>query len=204
MNNKRSYQSNFRVPRSLSFIACASTAILFLTGMTGRDGFFTQCLPNSTDCVVISKLDFTPQDGSYEMKKTGRTLIYANVEHFVVNIGLDRPAPRTFSRVFEIKEDRWNGWTTLGKFTATFSKGSTTPDISYLRKCCGAAFSPTGTPATLTDGTFWMGCTKRGKVKANGKKGNDGDAIIRLEKVNQWDAVAVKGKYSPKHFVQCQ
>lgn len=128
----------------------------------------------------IQTLDFS---GNYNITTPSGPLTYADVEHYTVNIRLDRDAPCNFSRKFEIKEDRVIGDHKLGEFTATFTKGSRTPSISYARQCCDATAYPSGAPSTLTDGTFWIGCTKRGKTKANGKKGDDGHAKIRLEKV---------------------
>src|SRR6266850_3349255 len=177
-------------------ILSAIAATLFLTG-GGRSGFDNPCQPGETNCVVLAAKDFSPQDGSWNINWPGpprRELTFSDLEHFTVNLQLDRNAPQTFSRDFLIREDRWYGWDTLGQFTATFAAGSRTPSISYPSQCCGATGSPSGTPNPLVGSTFWVGCTKRGRVKANGRYGDDGNATIRLEKVNKSDGIGVKGK----------
>jgi len=178
---------------------------LFLMGPTGRTGFDNPCEPNETNCVVLSKIDFAPQDGSWNLNwpSPRHSLVFAEAKRFRVILELDRNAPETFSRDFLIKEDRWFGWETRGQFTATFNAGSRTPVISYPSVCCGADTIPSGTPATLSDGTFWMGCTRLGKVKANGPHGDDGNARLRLEKVNKSDDIGVQHKFSPAHEVNC-
>lgn len=204
MDNNRLNRRNYRVLQLSSVIVCVVTAMFLLTGMTGRSGFDSQCLPDEKNCVVLSYKDFTPKDGSYHLKYTGAALSYADVDHFIVDIRLDRPAPSTFSRVFKIMEDRWYGWNRLGKLTATFPQGATTPNITYSNQCCGATGTAAGAPNPLTDGTFWIGCTKKGKVKANGEKSGNTYAKIRLEKVNKDDGVGVKGKFTPVHTVTCK
>lgn len=170
----------------------------------GRSGYETPC---DKDCVKLSKIDFVPVSGGYNIEWPGpprHKLNYnTDVKHFNVLLELDRNAPRSFSREFLIQEDRWYGWDTLGKFTATFNEGSRTPTISYASKCCGATTAPTGTPNPLIGNTFWMGCTKKGNTKANGPKGDDNEADIRLEKVNKSDSIGVRGKFSRLHLVKC-
>ena len=171
---------------------------------TGRKGFDNPCDPGETNCAVLTTINFTPQDGNYNIgTRPNGKLSYSDLEHYSVVLQLDRPAPTAFSREFLIREDKFWGDATLGKFTASFAAGSTTPTISYVRQCCGATTFPTGTPANLTTGTFWMGCTKKGAVKANGPKGDNGHAKTYLEKVNKSDSIGIKGKFSPKYNINC-
>lgn len=160
------------------------------------------------DFAQIQTLDFRPVDGNYDINWPGpprRAITYGDCEHYVVDIQLDRDAPCDFSRTFKITEKRWWGWDTLGQFTASFTEGSGVPTISYSRQCCGASAYPSGAPSSLTDGTFWIGCTKKGKIKANGEKGDDGHALIRLDKVNKDDGIGVSGyNFSPQHDVNCR
>jgi len=154
----------------------------------------------------IEQLDFT---GNYNINTPDDPVTFNDVNRYTVNIRLDRAAPCNFSRTFDIKEVRTGSDLKLGELTATFTAGSTTPSISYSRQCCGTTKYPSGAPANLTDGTFWIGCTKRGKIKANGPKGDDGHASIRLEKQAIGTAcstdICVTGfKFSPRHDVNCR
>lgn len=198
---------SFRCVVKICRIAGALGVAFLLLGPTGRKGFDNPCEANETNCVVLSAKDFSPQDGSWSINWPGpprADLTFAGAERFRVTLQLDRNAPQTFSRDFLIEEDRWFGWETRGRFTATFAAGSRTPTISYPGQCCGAAAIPAGTPANLTDGTIWIGCTKAGRVKANGPHGDDGQARIRLAKVNKSDSIGVQGKFSPAHDVNCR
>lgn len=184
----------------------ALAAILLLAGPIGRSGYDNPCNADATNCVVLTQIAFSPVDGSWNINWDGpprHNLTFATAERYRVLLQIDRDAPTTFSRDFLIQEDRWYGSSTLGRFTATFNSGSRTPVISYSARCCGATATPSGTPANLSDGTFWMGCTKAGRIKANGPHGDDGHATIRLEKVNKQDSVGVKHKFSSKHDVNC-
>jgi hypothetical protein len=192
-----------RIGKLLGVIALAFCVV----GITGRSGFDNPCEPGETNCVELQTRDFSPRDGTWDINWPGpprADLTFNNAERFTINLQLDRNAPRTFSRDFLISADRTFGRQTLGRFTATFAMGSRTPTISYPSECCGAERIPAGTPANLTDGTFWMGCTKEGRVKANGPRDDDQHARIRLEKVNKSDSVGVKHKYSPDHDVNCR
>ena len=179
------------------------TVAMLLTGLSRTPPL--PCDSEETTCAIFTKIDFTPNDGSYDIgRKPSGKLQYSDLEHFAVNLQLDRPAPKAFSRNFRIMEVKSN-WpdAKLGYFVASFNEGSTTPTISYKRQCCGASTYPAGTPEILSDGTFWIGCTKKGKVKANGPKSGNGQARIRLEKVNKDDGFGVQGKFSPEHTIKC-
>jgi len=193
-------QPKYRILFTSSVILGAIAVTLFLMGF---GTYRTEVPCEATYCLEITTINFSPQDGSWNLNWHGGNLTYANAEHYVVNIQLKDPAPITFSREFLIREDKFWGDATLGVLTATFSTGSQTAAISYLRQCCGATKYPTGAPSTLSDGTIWMGCTKKGYVKANGQKGDDSHAKIYLEKVQKADSVGVKKKYSPKYDVTC-
>jgi len=197
-----------RSPRFIGVSRVSGLVVLALAVMapTGRSGFDNPCEANETNCVVLEVRDFSPRDGSWTLTwaNPGSNLTFATAERFDINLRLDRNAPQTFSRDFLISEARFMGRHTLGRFTATFAAGSRTPTISYPAQCCGATATPSGTPANLTDGTFWMGCTAQGRVKANGPHGDDGHARIRLEKVNKADSIGVKNKFSSEHDVNCR
>jgi hypothetical protein len=175
---------------------------------TSADGSSTDSHICFDDFASIQTLDFRPVDGNYNLNWPGpprRALNYNDVEHYTIDMQLDRDAPCNFSRTFQIRENRWWGWDTLGEFTANFTEGSRVPSISYSRQCCGASRYPAGAPSILADGTFWIGCTKKGKTKANGEKGDNRNATIRLEKLNKNDGIGVSGyKFSPQHAINCQ
>jgi hypothetical protein len=195
-------------PLRASVTAAGLMVLIFLQlGITGRRGFDNPCEPDETNCVVLSTIAFSPVDGSWNINWAGPPrddLRFSQAERYRITLELDRNAPRAFSRDFLIRENRWYGWDTLGRFTASFAAGSRTPTISYPSQCCGADAIPAGTPANLTDGTFWMGCTKAGRIKANGPHGDDGHASIRLEKVNKDDGIGVKNKFSQEHDINCR
>ena len=189
-----------RLPLTVLGLAAAT---LLLTGVSRTPP--APCKPDDTSCAVIAVIDFVPTDGSYDIgRKPGGKLRYADVEHYRVQLQLDKPAPRSFSRNFRIMEVK-SYWpdAKLGYFTASFAQGSRTPTVSYKRKCCGARSYPEGAPEVLSDGTFWLACTKKGKIKANGPVSDDGHARIRLQKVNKADGFPVAGKYSSIHAVRC-
>jgi len=175
-----------------------------LTLLMGGCTYDPACTPRATDCAIITKIDLTPQDGTYNINWTGNKNNYSLVEHYAIHLKLDRNAPEKIILPVGIQEKRWNGWRELGYFIATFAKGAQTPTIEYKRQCCGASTYPDGTPEVLTDGTFWIGCTQKAKIKANGPKGDDSNATIRLETNEFSYGVKLSQKVSPKHEVNCK
>lgn len=160
--------------------------------------------------VKIAKLDFIPIDrDDYKLKWTGSAITYLNCYHFEPVIELEEPAPKTFTRDFDIVKDRW--WIIademIGGFSVTFYEGSRVPDeIKYNDALISSSQVPPGTPATVY-GKFWMGCTKKKKIKANADKdGEDGNLYITLSPVMiPADGVTIGGiGSSPKHHVSCE
>jgi len=164
----------------------------------------TTCSTGMTDCAVIAQIDFTPKDDTYNINWTGNKNAYSLVEHYVVHFQLDRNAPENFGIPIDIQEKRWYGWSSIGYISAKFAEGAKTPTFEYKRQCCGASTYPDGTPEVITDGTFWIGCTKKGKIKANGPKGDDSNATMRLHVIEWSYKVRVSETNSPKHEVNCK
>ncbi len=195
-----------RLPIYGAYLCLMVVTIPLALAGTGRSSL-PPCPRDDLNCAIFAEIDFTPVDGSYRIgKKASGKMKYSDVEHFNVIIKLDRPAPEAFKRDFKIMEVK-SYWpdAELGRLTASFVAGSTTATIVYNRQCCGASSYPTGAPAILNDGTFWKGCTKKGKIKANGETGDDGHAIVRLEKVypSTSGGIGVEGKVSPNHTIRC-
>ena len=161
--------------------------------------------------VKIAKLDFKPIERSdYKLKWIPETPIkYENCYHFEPVIELEEPAPKTFTREFDIVKDR--GWPIademIGGFSVTFNEGSKVPgEIKYLSTLNSSSKVPPGTPDEVF-GKFWMGCTKKQKIKANADKdGKDGNLYITLAPIMiPADGVTIGGVgRSPKHKVSCE
>lgn len=160
--------------------------------------------------VIISKLDFVPIERvDYKLKWTGNAITYTNCYHFKPIIELEEPAPKTFTRDFDIVKDRW--WIIademIGGFSVTFNEGSKVPsEIKYDSSLISSSAVPPGTPDPVY-GKFWMGCTKKKKIKANADKdGEDGDVYITLSPIMiPADGVTIGGLgSSPKHHVSCE
>jgi len=169
----------------------------------GRSGFDQ---PN----VIFSKLDFIPLDrNDYKLKWMGNAITYMNCYHFKPIIELEEPAPKTFTREFDIVKERW--WLIademIGGFSVTFNEGSTVPDeIKYDASLNSFSKVPPGTPDPIY-GKFWMGCTVKRKIKANADKdGENGNFYITLAPIMiPADGVTIGGVgRSPKHYVSCE
>lgn len=190
----------------LSTLAAPVVVLLVLSGCLGRSGFEYGCEAADQNCVNITFLDYRPQTGTYDIHwpSPRQWLTYSDVKHFVLDLEIDRPAPSAFSITFDIEEDRWSGWDTLGKLTASFPAGATRPTITYAARCCGAERAPTGTPDPLVGTTFWMGCTKAGRIRGNGPHGDDGHASIRLKRSNTEGSVSAGNRSKTvAHTVRC-
>jgi hypothetical protein len=169
----------------------------------GRSGYES---PN----VIISKLDFVPLTrDDYLINWPGpprKAVEYSDCYHFKPVIELQDPAPKTFTRDFDIVADH-SPDEMIGVFTATFEEGSRVPnEIKYLSIVPGSgARAPAGTPDVIYD-KFWMGCTKKGKIKANGiKDDRKAKVYITLSPVMiPADGVIIGGVgKSRKHRVKC-
>jgi len=162
--------------------------------------------------VRIAKLDFVPIDrADYKLKWTGNAVRYSDCYHFKPIIELEEPAPKTFTRDFDIVKDR--SWPfadeMIGGFSVTFTQGSKVPSenqIIYPASLISSSQAPIATPDPVT-GKFWMGCTRKKKIKANADKdGETGNLYITLSPVMiPADGVTIGGVgSSPKHNVRCQ
>jgi hypothetical protein len=141
--------------------------------------------PTGTQAVKVKTLDFVPASGSsYDLNWPGpprRNLQYADVKHYTPSIVLDSPTPRRLTLGFWVKESR-SLWfdDMLGSFTAIFNRCSTVPDDIVCVNVGVGGQTPAGAPAQ-TRGTFWLGATKKGKVRGNEGRGDDRDAEVYLE-----------------------
>lgn len=138
------------------FVIVAMVSLFFLGGIYGcRHTRPTQSL------VKVNFIDFAPQDGDYDLNWPGpprRPWTNADKEYYKATIELDVPAPETFNLHFYVKESKFGSDPKLGYFTATFNRD-----------------------AKRSQPTFWLVCTKAGKVKGNVGKGDDRHANVYLE-----------------------
>lgn len=163
--------------------------------------------------IVFNAFDFLPQPGGhdhYDIKWPGaptQPLHWNNVTFYVPSVSLTAPAPTDVTLCFWIKDDVSMWWdTTLGTFCVTIHKGATRPTAPADIKAPTGDAPPAGAP-NFHSGAFWLGCTKKGKIKGSeSKNGQDADVYIESFEVLStgvpltWKTTASQ---SPRHRVQC-
>jgi len=129
----------------------------------------------------LVNLTFNPESGDYNINGTGQNLAYTNVKFYLLSVGLDKPAPGSFTITYDIKGDEFWSDPLLGQVQVRFNTGNTTPtSIRYINTLNGTRV-PTGAPP-VTEGKFWLGCTKKKILRGNAGKGQDGNAPVYLER----------------------
>ena len=150
----------------------------------------------ATATVTLTSYDFRPQSGSYNAEWPGpprHRLRYDEVKHYVPTFSVRTPPSRQITVNFWIREERTLWDATLGMLTAEFNPSGTVT-IRYPSRS-GAGQAPENAPAQTT-GTFWLGCTERGRVRGNEGHGDDAHARVYLEMFT----VATGGTpYGPRH-----
>ena len=129
--------------------------------------------------VTLITLDFYPNGTSnYNINWPGpprRKLKWQDVKAYTPIISLDKNSPREMTLFFWIKADRtmWSD-PTLGFLKVTIPAGSKIPQMGSIHypSASGEGVAPQGAPPSNNDDNrtydaFWLGCTKRGKVKGN-------------------------------------
>ncbi|UCF06579.1 MAG: hypothetical protein JSV33_06005 [bacterium] len=147
--------------------------------------------------IRITKLDFVPKRGrSYNINWPGpprRLLRYADVKHFKPLIELKTKAPIGFLLMINVKEYR-EAWGVdelvsdieLTYFTARFEVGKRIPtEIKMVNHIKGPPRDPGGSPR-YTFGSFWLGASKRGRIRGNIGTGDDRHARVYLELFSLW------------------
>jgi len=163
---------------------------------------------NEFTSVRLNGFDFNPQSGNYDANWPGpprRDLTYADVKHYVPFFNIAHFASRHNVRVnFWIKERQTFSDTTLGFFSVDFRPANEggMAIVTYL-SAVGDARTPTGAPQETT-GTFWLGCTRAGKVRGNEGRGDDGYAEVYLERFNIAQGNFSAPARSPTHVVRCR
>ena len=157
-------------------------SLFILISLAIMSSCFHQTKPDSND-VNFTTIDFSPSSGGWNINKQSGNLTFSDVKRYRLNIRLDRPAPSTFSWAFGVYEDRFF-WSDphLGTFLVTFNAGSSTASNILYRANAGANRTPTGA-VDLNGNEMWLGCTgKKGKVRGNSGKGDNGHADVYLER----------------------
>jgi len=141
--------------------------------------------------IRIKKLDFVPKSGSsYDLNWPGpprRKLRYSDVKHYIPIIELEKPAPIGFTIGVFVKEERLlRPNYELSFFKASFDIGKRVPsEIKMLNDYPGPPPVPSGSPM-YTLGSFWLGASKKGKIRGNTGKGNDRHARVYIERSTLW------------------
>ena len=195
------------------------TSILVLIGLAACCPPF--CInspdPDESSIVEIIKLDFEPINSSnYNLTCTNDHMIYSQgAKLFRPIIRLNRPAPVGFEFNVTIQEDGVFSDPTIGFFTVRFETGDTVPssintpnDKETVELALGMNINrmPVGAPVQETRG-FWLGCTKKCKIRGNGPAGDPGRQNVYLDRDNIFrpdGPMELGGKdKSPNHQVEC-
>ena len=152
-------------------------------------------------------LDFEPQSGSsYTIEWKEVQLHYDDVKHFVPSISLDHALETAQSITFEIMVDRsWRRDPKIGWFLAEFDAGAKTPKQIKTPNNIPGVTNPIQSPP-VTEGSFWLGCTKKGRVKGNESKDNDSHAVVYFQVSSGLyvDGRRLTDTRSVSHVVECK
>ncbi len=153
-------------------------------------------------------IDFRPETGnSYNIEWTGpprRALTYSDVKFYIPLIDLSGPATTDHLRRFQIKVDRSWWWDKqIGEFEAIYLTGQIEPSVIRYASALEDALPPANAPAETTK-KFWLGCTRKGKVKGNIDKHSSSARVYLEEEDRQLSANTILiGRISPRHTVKC-
>jgi len=150
---------------------------------TGDPGCF-----NELTQFRISDYDFVPQSGgTYDANWVGpprRDLRWADVKRYVPTFSIQQRATRRPVNInFGVMEERLLGDTRLGTLRVTLVPTNQGGGVllTYVSEE-GDARRPTGAPTEIHD-SFWLGCTRAGRVRGNHGKGDDSHADVYLKMI---------------------
>jgi hypothetical protein len=152
----------------------------------------------------ITGYNFGPQTGGFNAEWPGpprHLLRYDEVKHYVPSFSVQGAPAARITVNFWIMEERTLWDATLGMVRVEFEpSGAVT--IRYPSRS-GNGQAPQGAPATTT-GTFWLGCTEKGRVRGNEAHSDDGHARVYLKMFEHATGGNVFGPtHSPSHDVRC-
>jgi hypothetical protein len=172
------------------------------------------CVQSSSYAQEFTKLDFAPREDGWDIEWLGpgmmRQMSYGDVKSYTVSIELEQPVYPTTP--YKLSFYLMSGNHVLGGLSAEFDANSRTPSATtYVRRFEGEAVP--GTPDTPYDQGFWLGCTKRGRVKGNGVKsvGHSVNLYLRMfglsrftdGKWHSWIYKESARRNSPEHNIRC-
>ena len=162
---------------------------------------------DDTDTRVEDNINFVPETGnSYNIEWSGpprEPLNYDQVKFYIPQIELVIPATRNYLQRYKIKVDRWFGDKQIGEFEALYDAGQTEPRIIRYASFLQLSEPPSNAPVE-TKGKFWLGCTKRGKVKGNiGKHSNSVVIYLEEDDIRLSSDLVLRGRKSPKRTIKC-
>lgn len=151
-------------------------------------------------------LDYEPVPaGSYHIQAQNGPIKYSDVKHYIPTLRLSPAAPSRLVMTFELKEDRRaRRDPVFGTFTLVFEKGMTSPSEIRTPNNLPDVRNPPGAP-DVTMGSFWIGCTKAGKIKSNSAKDNDGRGRLYVQhSFGYVEGYRLMGTRSDNHTVECR
>ena len=208
--------SSFNLDRQKAFLAKRAISQGIPINTEQLIPFSAKAIPIlSRPKVKLLAFDFIPiGTDDYNLNWPGpprRKLTWADVKFYRPEVEIDVPAPSDITFFFWIKADR--GWwpdPTLGFFSVKILKDRKTPRIEDIScpSASGSGKPPQNAPPEGSIGSFWLGCTKKGKVRGNEGKDNDRHARVYME---CFDLIVCEipldwsweNDQSPRHTVRC-
>ncbi len=167
----------------------------------------------SAGTVSFEAFEFTPiGSGSYEINWPGpprHDMNWADARFYAPKVRLKSAAPYDVAVCFWVKDDvfLWPD-TELGSFCVNIPKGASSPAKS--EDVVALTSDPEGELRLPTDapdrhfGSFWLGCTKAGKLRGNdGKHNQTGDVYLEAFGTSRNPGWEVDGWESSRHRVRC-
>lgn len=137
--------------------------------------------PNRYRVTNVYYQPFTGSNVDIDWVNPGNNLNYSNVKIYTPIVQLENPAPRNLSFNINVWESRsvFSDYL-LGSFSAYINQGSqSVTSVNTPNFNTSANVVPVGAPAYETRG-FWLGCTKKGKVRGNEGRGDNSQADVYL------------------------
>jgi hypothetical protein len=172
------------------------------------------CVDTSFPEFHLRPIDYQPIDGDYGMNWCGpprQNLDWSCVEFYKPIVELKSSARCDVYFVIVIREDvSWWFDNELGLFSVTIRQGNKVPkDEDIICRATCSINAPQNSPDCST-GSFWLGCTKKGKVRGNEGKsdGRSADVFIEISSyLFEWGGVRYiemdDNKQSPRHTIRC-
>jgi hypothetical protein len=162
----------------------------------------------SIEQVTLLSVDFTPVDSSnYNLNWPGpprRMLKWSDVKIYKPIVKIE-PIARDVTLYFWVREDRAGCDLDLGMFYVTIKAGNTEPNDSDIigPSASGSGKAPIGAPNNAIGG-FYLGATKKGKVKGSeDKNGRESEIYVMLFKgYPSWIYGIENPPESPRHTVR--